>query len=176
MQAPTGSPVILESKMTAKELRRLMPRDSHDVTTARDFVSLGPDLLAPVADEMLRQLSDQASPVAQIYAEFFALHGKAFAEDVAKFLCKRGMEYQKYMIVGWVLPEWSRDAVSRCVHPLVILVTTNSGPFDTDLRSIQLLARHRLAKREWLLGWLDFKRQAFMRLSLLLEEVELGLG
>ena len=81
------------------------------------------------------------------------------------------MDYQKYIIVGQVLPAWSRDSVSVCASELWQLVTTNSGAFDTDLRSIQLFAKHQLAEREWLSGWLDFKRQAFERLTQLLEEV-----
>jgi hypothetical protein len=120
---------------------------------------------------MLRQLKNLASPVPKIYSEFFAAHGETFAEEVELILSRSGMEYQKYMIVSQILPHWSRESVSECVHPLRQLVTTNSGAFDTDLRSIQLLAKHRLAEREWLIAWLIFKRQSFARLTSLLEEI-----
>ena len=152
-----------------------MPKDSQDVETARELVSLGPASIAPVVHDMLRHLKDLQSPVAKIYWEFFARHGEPLAGEVAKFLRQAGMEYQKYVIVGWILPAWSRDAIRSCEGPLSQLVTTNSGAFDTDLRSIQLLAKHELAEREWLRGWLNFKREAFARLTNELEQIAGGL-
>ena len=157
--------------MTAKELRRLMPQDSHDHLRAREFVSLGPDVLAPVAMEMLRRMKDESSPVALVYAEFFAASGEVLATEVAHFLSQPGSEYQKYMLVGQVLEKWSRESVSKCTGPLQQIATTNSGVFDTDLRSIQLLAKHDLVDREWLRAWLEFKRAALGRLTEFLEEI-----
>lgn len=149
-----------------------MPQDAHDATVARQFVALGPEVIAPVADEMLRQLKDETSPVALIYAEFFAANGERFKEDVALFLQKSRMEYQHYMIVGWILPHWSKASLTMCLHPLLQLVTSNSGASDTDIRAIQLLAKHRLADDQWLRGWIEFKKHNFQRLSWLLDEVE----
>lgn len=150
-----------------------MPKDRNDSSTAKEFVSLPPDVLAPVAAEMFRQLKDQSSPVALIYAQFFAEKGDTFAEEVAQFLDKKHLKYQQYMIVGWVLPHWSREAVSKCVHQLMLLATKNSGAFDTDLRAIEILARHDLWEREWLHGWLEFKKASFARLTSLLHRIEL---
>ncbi len=148
-----------------------MPQDMQDAATAREFVSLGAETVAPVVQEMLRQLKDETSPVAQVYAQFFATHGEVFLQEVAQILLRPGMEYQKYMIVGQVLPHWTRESISVCEIPLVQLLSDSSGTFDTDLRSIQLLGKHKLAGRRWLLGWLDFKRENFARLGRLLEEV-----
>lgn len=161
--------------MNAKELRRAMPQDSQDVATAREFVSLGPECLAPVVTEMLRQLKDYQSPVAEVYWEFFANHGEPFAEEVARFLGRTTMDYQKDVIVSRVLPAWSGDSVSVCASQLQMLATTNSGWSGTDLLAIRLLAKHRLADRKWLRDWLDFKRSAFERLSLLAEQVAIEL-
>lgn len=150
-----------------------MPQDQNDVSTAEAFVSLPPDVLAPVVTEMLHQLKDQSSLVAMIYAQFFAEHGEAFAEQVAEVLGNNRLEYQHYMIVGWVLPRWSREAVLKCVDQLTLLVTTNYGAFDTDLRAIEILARHDLYEREWLRGWLEFKKESFARLTSLQHRIEL---
>ncbi len=150
-----------------------MPQDQNDSSTAEEFVSLPPDVLAPVVTEMLRQLKDQRSAVAMIYAQFFAENGEAFAEQVAEVLGNSRLEYQHYMILGWVLPHWSRESVLKCVDQLTLLVTTNSGAFDTDLRAIEILAKHDLFEREWLRGRLEFKKESFARLASLLHQIEL---
>jgi len=150
-----------------------MPQDHNDSSTAKEFVSLPPEVITPVAPEMLRQLKDQSSSVALIYAQFFAENGEAFAEQVAEVLGTSQLKYQHYMIVGWVLPHWSRESVLKCVDQLTLLVTTNSGALDTDLRAIEILARHDLYEREWLRGWLEFKKESFARLNSLLHRIEL---
>lgn len=118
--------------MTAKEIRRRLPQDSHDVAGAREFISLDPEHIRLVLPDMLRQLKDIRSPVAQVYCEYLADHGEAYAGEVAEFLGRARMDYQKFMIVGQVLPGWSGDAVAVCANPLQMLVTHNSGTLDTD--------------------------------------------
>src|SRR5687768_4611320 len=106
--APTSLHLWTVAPMNAKELRRLMPQSAKDVEGARQFVGLGPDNLTLVVPEMLRQLKDEASPLTQVYAEFFASEGEVFAEEVCKALSNSKLEYQRYILVSRVLPRWSR--------------------------------------------------------------------
>ena len=149
--------------MDARQLRLLMPKNAQDAEAARNLVSLGPEVLAPVVPDMVRGLKDHKSPVADIYCDFFAAHGERFANVFGDFLGRSTMPDLKNVIVTRVMVHWSRDGVAALAGALTMLLTT-SDFYDTDLVSIRLLHTHDLADPKWLSDWLEFKRNRLARL------------
>ena len=148
--------------MDRKQLVPLMPRDKSDVDSARALVALGHPALKPVYPEILRRLKDHDSPVAEIFMEFFASAGETVAPEVGRALMSSRMPELKYKLVSRVLPHWPRQAVEQVASALQMLVT-HTDAYDTDLWCIRLLARHQLCDTQWLLQWLDFKRERYER-------------
>jgi len=142
--------------MDAKQLRHVMPKNAQDAAGAKDLVALGADQLAPVVPEMLRHLKHHDSPVSAEFRTFFARHGERYSEQVLAVLSRDTLPEVKHAILASVLPSWSRDSVAKFAGALSMLAT-NPDPWNSDLLSIRLLARHRLAEAKWLRQWVDFK-------------------
>lgn len=142
--------------MNKKQLKELMPRSKDDEERAKHIASLGYAAAKPVVDDMLRWLRTYESPVANVFAEFFAQNGIPSAEEVDTILRTSRLSHLKYVIVTRVLPAWPRQAIERVAGTLSMLAT-HSGEPETALMSIELLTRHGLNKTEWhLKEWLEF--------------------
>ena len=146
-----------------RQLRLLLPKNAQDAESARNLVSLGPDVLGPVVPDMVRRLKDHKSPVAEIYCEFFAKHGERFLSIFGDFLGRSTMPDLKNVIVTRIMIHWSREAVAPLAGALTMLVT-HTNFFNTDLVSIKLLHVHGLADAKWLADWLEFKRNRYAQL------------
>ena len=142
--------------MDTKQLRHLMPKNAEDVDAARELVALDPAELAPVVPEMLRHLKHHNSPVSATFCEFFAKHGERYVANVVSFLGRNTLPEVRLLLLGRVLPSWSREAVSECAGALSMIVT-DPHSLNSDLLAMRLLARHRLADPKWLREWSQFK-------------------
>ena len=149
--------------MDTKQLRLLMPKNALDVEAARNLVSLGPEVLAPLVPDMVRRLKDHKSPVAEVYCEFFASHGERFANVFGDFLGRSTMADLKNIIVTRIVIHWTRDGVAALAGALSTLLT-GSDFYDSDLVAIRLLHKHNLADAKWLAQWLEFKRNRLVQL------------
>ena len=152
-----------------------MPKNAQDAEAACELVSLAPEELAPVVPEMLRQLKNLDSPVAEIYSRFFAQHGERFVSEIGELLGRSTMPEAKWVIVSKILPSWSASSLGRLQGTLGFLLTTPDF-FGTDLWCIRLLARHALLERSSLEQWLDFKRKRLSVLSNMANEVAKEMG
>lgn len=142
--------------MDKKQLRALMPRDKSDKERADYLVSLGYPIIKPVVPEMLRWLGRHDSAVADVFTEFFAANGMLAAEDVAKRLKAAKDDWLALIIVTKVLPQWPREAIELLTPNPLCLLITNSSEWETRLAAIELLAKHNLTDKEWLVAWLKF--------------------
>jgi len=156
--------------MDAKQLRHVMPKNAQDAAAAKELVALGAYELAPVVPEMLRHLKHHDSPVSAEFCAFFAAHGECFIEHVAAVLSRATMPEVKHALLANVLPSWSRESVAQLTTVLSLLAT-NPDAWDSDLRSIQLLARHHLADAKWLRQWVDFKLERLSERAQLAKQV-----
>ena len=138
-------------------------------------MSLAPEELAPVVPEMLRQLKNLDSPVAEIYSGFFAQHGERYVAEIDELLGRSTMPEAKWLIVSKILPSWSTTTLGRLEGTLGFLLTAPDF-FGTDLWCIRLLARHALLDRTSLEQWLDFKRKRLGVLSNMANEVAKEMG
>ena len=147
-----------------------MPKNAQDSAAAADLVALGPDELAPVVPEMLRNLKHYKSPVSGIYASFFATHGERFIQHVKEVLARSTLPEVKWVLLSNVMPSWSPEGIAKCAGELSMLAT-GSDVLDTDLLAMRLLARHRVVESKWLREWIEFKLGRLAERTQLAQEV-----
>jgi hypothetical protein len=144
--------------MNRRELMRLMPRDGQDVAGAERIVALGYPVIAPVLPDIVRWLRVPESRVADTFADLLAVLGAPAAEAVAW----RGLHpencWARHRILCRVLPRWPEEAL-RCIAFMLTTTATQPDAYDNDLRAVEILAERRLAKPDWLAGWLEFKQE-----------------
>ncbi len=156
--------------MDAKLLRQVMPKNAQDSAAAADLVALGPEELAPVVPQMLRNLKHHKSPVAEAYCSFFAVHGERFIPEISQVLGRSTMPEVKWALLSRVMPAWSATGISRCAGVLSNIATAEDA-FNNDLLAMRLLARHRTLESKWLRDWSNFKQTRLAERAQLAQEV-----
>ena len=141
--------------MNKDELKQLMPRNKDDEERAKYIVSLGYANLELVINDMLRWLRVSESPVADVFIDFFSKNGTLASAAISQILKTSRLSILRYVIVTRVLPNWPRQAIENLQGSLSGFVT-DSGEPETALKSLELLIKHELGKKDWLKGWLEF--------------------
>lgn len=157
--------------MDAKLLRQVMPKNAQDCAAAAELVALGPDEIASVVPEMLRNLKHYKSPVADTYCSFFAEHGERFIAEICQVLGRSTMPGVKWALLAKVLPSWSATGITRCAAVLSAIATTEDA-LNNDLLAMRLLARNGTLDSKWLREWSDFKLVRLAERARLAQEVE----
>ncbi len=156
--------------MTRKELMRLMPENADDVATATAVVELGHPGVAPVMRDMVRWMRVAESPVADIFARFFAKVGAPAVSVIAEGLMRENC-WLRHRTFCQILPKWSSELISPLTNVLT-MIATQPDAYDNDLRSVAVLAKHRLAEPKWLKEWAAFKKERMAIRDDLLRQVE----
>lgn len=160
--------------MDPSALRRLLPRDKHDLESARALASLGYPTVAPVLPQMLAWLKNDGSAVAAVMADFFVDLGVAAVPAVRDALGSRGAAL-KHFVVARIVARWPAHAMAQ-LRPQLEALATGSAEFGTDLLALRLLAEGRLCERAWLRQWAAFKRKRLGDLLRQAQEIEQMLG
>jgi len=151
--------------MKRKELLENMPKDKSDSAAACAIVKLGYPTVAPVMRDMLLWLRVYNSPVADIFAKFFAEVTPQPVELIAKHIGTQSETLRNRILVD-VLQSWPHEAI----QPLSINLTTLATHPDisnNDLECLKLIQKHKLAEKKWVRQWLDFRKgQAAERVDL----------
>src|SRR5262245_23025829 len=129
--------------MDSGTLKRLLPRDKHDVEAARALVALGYPAVAPILTQMLEWLKVSGSPVALMMGEFFVALGMDGVPVVQKALSSR-YNLLKYAVITHIVVRWPAEAIAA-LKPQLHSLVTDSGLNGTDLIALRLLAEHQLA-------------------------------
>lgn len=156
--------------MTRKELMRIMPEKADDLSAAKAVVQLGYPVVAPVMPDMVRWLRVAESPVAEVFAQFFADVGAPALQVIAKALMCENC-WLRHRVFSQILPNWSPELIRQLTNVLN-MIATQPDAYNNDLRSMAVLASHRLVDCDWLKKWLDFKNNRLAARSDLLREVE----
>lgn len=156
--------------MDAKALRRLLPSNAQDAAAAKALVAMGAEEVAPLVPQLLRQMKDHKSPVAQIYCAFFVQEARRFGSEVGHALARRTLPEVRHKLLTCVLPLWPRDALVPLTGVLQMLVSHTDG-FDTDLHAMRLLSQHQLCDADWLCQWLRFKNERLRARTSLAEDI-----
>ncbi len=156
--------------MTRNELMRLMPANGDDVAAATAVVELGYPAVAPVMRDMVRWMRVAESSVADTFARFFAEVGAPAVNGIAEGLM-RGNCWLRHRVFCQILPKWSPELIRQLTNVLTV-IATQPDAYDNDLRSVAVLAKHRLADHEWLKKWVAFKKERMATRNELLTQVE----
>lgn len=156
--------------MTRKELMRLMPANADDVAAATTIVELGHPSVAPVMRDMVRWMRVAESPVADTFARFITEVGAPAVSVIAEGLMRENC-WLRHRVCCHILPKWSPDLIRQLTNVLT-MIATQPDAYDNDLRSVAILAKHRLAESNWLKEWVAFKKDRMATRSDLLGQVE----
>lgn len=149
---------------------RIMPANGQDVSAARRIVELAYPTVAPVLGDMMKWMRVADSPVADVFAAFFAKLGDPSLAVIAEGLRKDNC-WLRHQILTIVLPNWSDSAVGR-LRDVLSMIATHPDAYDNDIRSVAVLVKLQLVDRGWLRDWVRFKRERWQVRDGLLKEVE----
>lgn len=173
--------------MDRKQLLKLMPADKNDAEAAEKLVSLGYAELKPVIRDMLLFLRVHDSPVSDVFCNFFARTGEFPLPDVksnseplvleinnilARHETQEGL---RRTILVDILPFWTVENLVHTSH-LLSMIATWPDCLNSDLHAARLLIRHRFADRQWIAGWLEFKKNRLDERAALIEELKTELS
>lgn len=147
-----------------------MPVNKDDLAAARHIVELGYPTLDPVMRDMVRSMRVAESPVADAFAEFFSDLGAPAVPVIRAGLLQENC-WLGHRIFTRVLPRWPAEAILE-LRSALTTIATRPDAYNNDLRSIAVLARHQLTTAQWLIDWLEFKKQGMLTRSTLLSQVE----
>lgn len=147
-----------------------MPKDKNDAQSALAIVKLGYPAVAPLMKDMLLWLRVYESPVADIFAQFFAELTPRPVALIAKHIGTQSEILTNRILVG-VLNEWPQDALQQLSSNLTDLAM-RADMSNNDIECFKLILKHELADKAWVKQWLDFRKgQAVDRVKLF-EELE----
>ena len=147
-----------------------MPKDKADTEAARAVVQLGYPAVAPVLRDMLLWLGVYHSPVADIFAKFFAELSPQPVELIVKYIGTHSETLRNRILVD-ILQAWPREAIEQLRISLTTLAT-HPDVSNNDLECLRLVLKHELAEKQWVRQWLDLRKgQAAERVHLF-EELE----
>ena len=156
--------------MKRTDLIGLMPKDKDDREAAIALVRLGSPAVAPILRDMLRWLQVYGSPVADVFAEFFATLSPPPIALVARHLGTRSETLRTRLLVD-ILPAWPGEAVRQLSLQLTTLAT-HPDTSNNDLACMRLILKHELADQQWVRQWLGFRKGQSTHRLRLLEELE----
>jgi hypothetical protein len=155
--------------MRRSELLALMPKQKDDTQAAYALVRLGGVAVAPVLRDMLLCLRVNDSPVADIFARFFAELLPRPVELIARHIGTRQGFLRERILVD-ILGEWPREAILS-LAPRLLMLATDPGLMNTDVECFRLIVRHELADREWIREWTAFREEQALERARQFEEV-----
>jgi hypothetical protein len=143
--------------MKRKELLAQMPKNKSDTKAAEAIVRLGYPEIEPVMFDMLLWLRVHDSPVASIFANFFANLSPQPVHLIAKFLGKKSETLREGILTN-ILPAWPREAVMKLKNDLTTYAT-HPGILNNDISCFRMILKHDLADRAWVRQWLEFRKE-----------------
>jgi hypothetical protein len=139
-----------------KELRGLLPKDKNDLAAVERLASSGYSAVQPILYDLLKWIRVESWPVAKPICDFLVAIGPALAPEVGKVLASRDDRW-KAAVLRNIVSDWPGDPV-RHLAPQLFMIATDGQSWGADLLALRLLARHGIGDREWISGWLEFKR------------------
>ena len=147
-----------------------MPKNSDDSEAAKAIVQLGYPMVCPVLRDMLLSLKVHNSPVADIFATFFAQLSPQPIELIAKHIGSSSGQLKNRILVD-ILPAWPKEAVQALSFNLTMLAT-HADLWNNDIECFRLIMKHGLAETTWVKQWIDFRREQALDRVRLFNELE----
>jgi len=147
-----------------------MPKNSDDSEAAKAIVQLGYPMVNPVLRDMLLCLKVHNSPVADIFAVFFARLSPQPVDLIAKHIGSSSGTLRHRILVD-ILPSWPKEAVLALRINLTTLAT-DADMWNNDIECFRLVVKHSLAETKWVKQWIDARREQAVDRVHLFNELE----
>ena len=147
-----------QTRKLRRDLRNLLPADKNDLVAVDALIARGYPTVDPILLDILKWIRQPQWPVADPLAKFLLSLGPALLPHIHRIFSSSRDEQWKAEILRTIVQYWPADQVAELTSYLTVLATHGQS-WGVDLISLRLLAHHRLAEREWIARWLDFKRQ-----------------
>jgi len=144
-------------RLLRKELRKLLPANKDDVAAFEAIAARGFPAVQPILLDLFKWIRVESWPVAKPACEFLVAIGPRLAPQVQQVLGSRD-DFLKAVVLRRIVSEWPSDDI-RGLSPQLSLIATDGQSWGADLLALRLLAQHAIGDREWITGWLDFKRE-----------------
>jgi len=146
-----------QQRLLRKELRKLLPENQDDVAAIEAIAARGYPAVQPILLDLLKWIRMESWPVAKPAREFLVSIGPRLAPEVQEVLGSRDGTLKR-VVLRDIVSEWPRDDVNG-LSPQLLMIATDGQSWGADLLALRLLAQHGLGDREWIAGWLEFKRE-----------------
>jgi hypothetical protein len=144
-------------RLLRKQLRKLLPVNKDDVAAIETIKAHGYPAVQPILLDLLKWIRQESWPVAKPTREFLMTIGPRLAPEVREVLGSRS-DSLRAVVLGQVVSEWPSEDV-RGLSDQLFLIATDGQSWGADLLALRLLAQHRIGDPEWILGWLEFKKE-----------------
>lgn len=152
--------------MKRKALLSLMPKNKSDTQGAQAILNLGYPLVLPVLNDMLLFLKIYNSPVADLFANFFANLDPQPIDLIKKHISTKSETFRNRILVS-ILSKWPSRSVKKLSSNLMTLCT-HVDVSNNDIECFKLILKHDLAEPKWVSQWIRFRKdQTIKRLDLL---------
>ena len=125
--------------MDDQHLRALLPKDKHDLESAKALTVLGYPEVAPVLSELLEWMQDGNWPVSHVLSPFLASIGKPLAEQVRQVFHTQDHIW-KYWVLRRIVAQ-SSELATALHFDLVKITEEESDPLDEDAREVKEAAK-----------------------------------
>ena len=156
--------------MNRIELLSLMPKNKSDAESALYVVKIGYPVVAPVLRDMLLWLRTTDSEVADVFCRFFAELEPRPVDLISKHIGTTNSFLRNRILVG-ILPHWQKEAIIPLKLNLTILAT-HPDCHNNDIECFKLIVKHSLTEKEWVRGWLSFRKEQAIERVKFIETIE----
>ena len=150
-----------QQRLLRKELRKLLPANKDDVAAIKTIAAHGYPAVEPILLDLLKWIRVESWPVAKPASEFLVSIGPRLAPQVLEVLGSRD-DLLKAVVLRQIVSKWSSDDVSSLSSRL-FLIATDGQSSGADLLALRLLVQHGIGDLEWITGWLEFKREHYVK-------------
>ncbi len=145
-----------------------MPKNKDDFEAAQSIIQLGSPTIDPVFKDMLLWLRIYKSPVADIFATFFAQLAPQPIDLIKKYIGTNSETLRNRILVD-ILPKWPVVAIQQLSINLTTLAT-RPDISNNDIECFSFIIKYDLAEPSWVKQYIDLrKKQADERVQLLTE-------
>jgi hypothetical protein len=146
-----------QQRLLRKELRKLLPANKDDVAAIAAIAARGYPAVQPILLDLLKWIRQESWPVAKPACEFLVSIGPRLAPEVQEVLGSRD-DFLKAAVLREIVSQWPSEDV-RQLSPQLFLIATDGQSWGADLLALRLLVQHGIGDPEWIVGWLEFKRE-----------------
>lgn len=129
--------------MSYENLQQYLPKDKHDIESAKKIIELGFPTVQPILYEIFKWIQDLNWPVAQVLAPFLASIGKSTVPIIKDILNSNDAEWKYFTLIS-VVEKMSINDAPELKQELTNLA--NNPSEDDKYSGVDSIAKDLLSK------------------------------